>query len=95
MNFRPNPNGDVNGTSFHEVTIHESLDFMVKRLGKPHFENGPSDKIRYEWIFFSDDGRAVTVYDWKTGSSKPKIWNVGGLTKEITVLFKEWFNEVR
>jgi len=94
MNFRPNPNGDVDGTSFHGVTIQESFDFMVKRLGEPHSENHPDDKVRYEWIFFSDDGRAVTIYDWKSGSSRPKIWNVGGLSKEITVLFKEWFNNI-
>lgn len=91
MKFESNPVADISNTSFHDVTIRESFDFMVKMLGEPHSENDPEDKVRYEWIFTNSDGRPVTVYDWKSYSNKPKMWHIGGLNKEDTLQFKQWF----
>lgn len=91
MKFVANPNANVNGTSFHDVVINCSFKHLVNKLGQPHYENHPDDKVRYEWFFTSEDGRAVTLYDWKTYSSAPSLWHVGGLNKEETVLFKNWF----
>jgi hypothetical protein len=94
MEFKQDPEAKVIGTSFHDVTIRESFAFMVKALGEPHSENDPDDKVRYEWVFTNSDGRSVTVYDWKSNSSKPNIWHVGGLNQEDTVLFKHWFSSI-
>lgn len=91
MNFIANLDADVNGTSFHNVTINCSFKQLVNKLGEPHFQNSSEDKVRYEWFFTSDTGKSVTLYDWKTYSSAPNIWHVGGLNKEETVLFRDWF----
>jgi hypothetical protein len=94
MEFKQNPEAEVVGTSFYEVTIRESFAFMVKTLGEPHSEASPEDKVRYEWVFTNSDGRTVTVYDWKSNSNKPNIWHVGGKNREDTLLFREWFDNL-
>ena len=91
MNFTINPDADINGTSFHDVTINCSFKQLVNKLGEPHCYNSSEDKVRYEWFFTSDNGKVVTLYDWKTYSSAPSLWHVGGLNKQETVLFKNWF----
>ena len=91
MNFKLDRKANVNGTSFHDVEIRKNFDDLVALLGKPHYCNDPDDKVRYEWLFISDDGRGVTLYDWKSYSDKPNVWHIGGMTQEITVSFKEWF----
>ena len=94
MNFKLNPDADVNGTSFHDVTINVSFKTLVNKLGEPHCIGDVDDKVRYEWYFTSEDGRNVTLYDWKTYSSSPNFWHIGGLNKEDTVMFKNWINNL-
>jgi len=91
MHFIANPDANINGTSFHDVTIKMDYHLMVKCLGEPHFFGGDGDKTQYEWIFTGEDGNSVTVYDWKSYSKYPKVWNLGGMNKEITARFKDWF----
>ena len=88
MNFIANPDADINFTSFHGVTLELSYPTMVKLLGQPHYRDG--DKTQYEWFFTGEDGNSVTVYDWKSYAEFPNVWNVGGLSKEITQQFKNW-----
>ena len=88
MNFITSPNADSCGTSFHGVTIRQSLDSLLAKLGKPHYEDG--DKTQYEWVFTSEDGRVVTLYDWKSYSTSPSSWHIGGFSKEETQLFANW-----
>lgn len=92
MNFIINPDADINGTSFYEVTINSSFDNLVKKLGEPHCEGSSDDKVRYEWFFTNEAGRPVTLYDWKSYSDNPSVWHVGGLNKEDTLAFKRWIN---
>lgn len=92
MNFIANPDANIDGTSFHGVTIRIDYSDLVKILGNPHSEG--DGKVQYEWFFHSDNGRVVTLYDWESSGPKPKIWNVGGLIKEDTESFKSWFNRI-
>lgn len=92
MNFISNPDADVCGTSFHGVTIHQSLGSLLNKLGAPHYEGG--DKTQYEWFFTSEDGRVITLYDWKSYTDNPSVWNVGGLNKVDTEMFRSWFNRI-
>jgi hypothetical protein len=94
MNFKLNPDANIGGTSFHDVTINHSFDGLVSKLGEPHCVGDYEDKVRYEWFFTSEDGRNVTLYDWKEYSDKPEVWNVGGLNKADTELFKRWFSNL-
>lgn len=94
VSFTSNPEADVDGTSFHDVTIRCNFDLLVKKLGEPHSVGSYEDKVRYEWRFTSDDGRNVTLYDWKAYSDKPNIWHVGGLFKPDTEMFRDWFNKL-
>ena len=94
MNFHLNPDADVNGTCFHDVTIRCSFATLVKKLGEPHCMGDYEDNIRYEWFFTSEDGKNVTLYDWKSYSDNPTVWNVGGLNKSDTEVFRSWFNRI-
>jgi hypothetical protein len=95
MNFNQNPDADVNGTSYHDVQIQMKFDWLVALLGKPHRENDCEDKVQYEWFFTSEDGQPVTLYDWKSNSTNPNIWNVGGHSYKITSQFRDWLYQLK
>lgn len=90
--FKASPGASVCGTSYHGISVKCSFDDMVKKLGKPHASYPPGDKVRYEWVFTSEDGKVVTVYDWKEYCEKPSEWHLGAFNQEETVSFEKWFS---
>ena len=83
------------GTSFWNTVIEVPYDTLVTKLGKPHATYLADEKIQYEWAFKDDQGRVVTVYDWKEyGNRKPSEWHVGGHNHQATEAFKVWFQSL-
>lgn len=92
-------NKSVSGTSFYDVTIHETPANMIKLLGEPHCVGG--DKTNMEWEMETEDGTVFTIYDWKNyggiGMNEVVSWHIGGRSKEDTIkarqeLFGHIFN---
>lgn len=83
--LKPNPNADVNGTSFHDSTVTASLEQLEKAFGPAH-SDGDGYKVSNEWSF-EHDGNPVTLYDWKEGRfprNRQIEWHVGGHNKAAT-----------
>lgn len=84
-------NKSLNGTSFHDVVVHETPANMIKFLGEPHCVAG--DKTNMEWDMETSDGTVFTIYDWKNygGIAMDRVveWHIGGHTKEDTLKARE------
>jgi uncharacterized protein YodC (DUF2158 family) len=87
--FKPNPDADINETSFHGVTVRATLQQMTARFGEPF--PGDGYKTTHEWIF-EGPGFNVAVYDYKYNGAVECKWNVGSLTAEQSRQFKAWFD---
>lgn len=61
-------NQTTDNTSFHKVTIKTTIADLVRVLGEPQFQgNTGDDKVNIEWYCENENGKAVTIYDWKEG----------------------------
>lgn len=59
-------NKDTSGTSFNGTTIETTVQNLRKVLGDPSFEdNTGEDKVNFEWDCEIENGKVVTIYDWK------------------------------
>lgn len=90
--FKPNPDADINETSFHGVTIRATLKQMTERFGEPF--TGDGYKTTHEWIF-EGPGFNVAVYDYKYDGALVSRWNVGSHTAEQSQVFKAWFDSTK
>jgi hypothetical protein len=77
------------GTSFHDSTIHTSVEQLKQILGTPYSVNNDGlDKVNFEWIMETDNGEVFTVYDWKKyrpiSETEEIEWHIGGYGKSIT-----------
>lgn len=90
--FKPNPDADINETSFHSVTVRGTLKQMVARFGEPL--PGDGYKTTHEWIF-EGPGFNVAVYDYKFNGAVECMWHVGTLTPEQSQQFKAWFEATK
>lgn len=105
MNFKPNSNAEISGTSFiTEVTA--SYDALRRALGLPN--DGDGFKVTTEWIVQGDDGSVWTVYDWKATSAydgdlpdvetfltemQPYGWHIGGRQDRPVEPFLGWLKD--
>ena len=90
--FKPNPDADINETSFHGVTVRATLKQMTARFGEPF--PGDGYKTTHERIF-EGPGFNVAVYDYKYNGAVESKWNVGSLTAEQSRQFKAWFDATK
>ena len=57
---------DINGTSFHNITITTSVNELIRVLGEPEYSgNDGEDKINFLWECERENGDVITIYDWK------------------------------
>ena len=90
--YKPVSPSMAGGTAFWDTVIEAPYDVLVEKLGKPPITYLADEKIQYEWAFKDDQGRVVTVYDWKEyGNRRPSEWHVGGHDRQATEAFKAWF----
>jgi len=68
----------ANGTHLQGY-LTTTLDQLTSLLGEPL--EGDGDKTTAEWKIEFEDGRVVTIYDWKLSSAPTYLydWHVGGL----------------
>ena len=101
--FKVNPNADACGTSFKGY-IEASYSRLVELFGEPQECDGYKESG--EWIFESENGDVVTLYDWKQTNlydedypsisefrSQPKAeFTIGGNDKTVANEFIAWLN---
>lgn len=84
---------EVDGTSWHGVTIVATLQDMLKILGEDYES---TDKTTHDWHCKTNDGEVFTVYNWKSGRptlNQKVTWNIGGHSKESTEKAKRELSE--
>lgn len=86
--FKSTPNADPSGTSFHGITIRGSLEKLTKLFGEPM---SCCSKTLHEWTLTHEDGRVVTVYDYKYDGAVAGYWHVGALDQETCLSFRNWY----
>ena len=82
-------NEGAGGTSFHGTEIRTTLGKLIAALGEPQgYFNDGSDKVNIDYDLELEDGRKVTVYDWKEyrqySNDDVIEWHIGGHHKSIT-----------
>lgn len=80
----------INGTSFHNVVINSSINELTQLLGEPsYYDNSGDDKVNVEWECELEDGRVVSLYDWKeyrpVGKDEVIEFHIGGFSKLDTI----------
>ena len=80
----------INGTSFHDVVINLSINELTQLLGEPsYYNNSGDDKVNVEWDCELEDGRVVSLYDWKeyrpVGKDEVIEFHIGGFSKLDTI----------
>jgi hypothetical protein len=80
----------INGTSFHDVVINSSINELTQLLGEPsYYDNSGDDKVNVEWDCELEDGRVVSLYDWKeyrpVGKDEVIEFHIGGFSKLDTI----------
>lgn len=76
----------TDGTSFHNVTFHASVEQLTKAFGEPSMEyNTGEDKVNFEWEMETEDGEVFTIYDWKEyrplGKYEMIEWHIGAKSR--------------
>jgi|VirMetMinimDraft_7_1064189.scaffolds.fasta_scaffold03563_10 hypothetical protein len=64
--------------SYHGVNVRASYTQLSLAFGQGEILN--DDKVSYEWICETEDGRKFTIYDWKEGRfSDDQVieWHIG------------------
>jgi hypothetical protein len=96
--FKADKNADVNGTSYHGISVSATVNQLTEAFGQPHFEGCEDDKVTYEWLFSNDDGDVFTVYDWKhyylISEDSYIDWHIGSKTPELEESLKEFIKKV-
>ena len=75
----------TDGTSFHNVTFHASVEQLTKAFGEPYDNNTGEDKVNFEWEMETEDGEVFTIYDWKEGrplrEDEMIEWHIGAKSR--------------
>jgi hypothetical protein len=101
MNFKVNNDADACGTGLMDY-VTAPYSKLRELLGEPGRSDGY--KVSTEWVFESDDGAVITLYDYKetdlydTGlpsveqfRAKPQHqWHIGGNNHIRALDFKHW-----
>lgn len=84
----------INGTSYHGVTIKASYTQLSLAFGDAEFIG--DDKVSYQWICETEDGKPFTLYDWKEGrfnDEKVIEWHIGSHDKYSSWVAKDEVTE--
>lgn len=83
---------NIDGTSKRATLILGAED-MIKVFGSPEKYNSGDDKVKRIWVYETNDGKVITIYDYKEDREFKDIneWSVGGknVTKAEAVQFIE------
>jgi len=79
----------IQGSSGTNFSLNISLEYLIKKLGKPTQIGSGDNKIQLEWDFI-DNQKVLTIYDYKENKPIHKInyWHIGSkniLNKEIQI----------
>jgi hypothetical protein len=71
-----------NMTSFHGQTFRATVNEIREFCGVPDSVcRDSSDKVQFDWVFETEDGRVFTIYDWKEyrlfGEDETIEWHIG------------------
>jgi hypothetical protein len=86
-------------TSFHGITIKTPPEILTKLFGEPNWDdNTGDDKVNLEWGLEDEDGKVITIYDWKEYrkiyNTETIEWHIGGKGKLETIKAKEKIKEL-
>ena len=82
-------------TSYYGVKVKASYAELSRAFGDVEYI--AADKVSYEWICMTDDGRTFTIYDWKEGNfSEEKVieWHIGSLDIYSSMVAKDEVEEL-
>ena len=54
-----------NMTSFHGHTVRATVEQISQICGSPLYVGSPDEKVQYDWVMETEDGKVFTIYDWK------------------------------
>ena len=79
---------DIDGTSFHGVTIRATVDQLTEAFGEPYDNNTGEDKVNFEWDMETNEGEVFTIYDWKEyrklDLDEKVEWHIGAKSKSVS-----------
>jgi hypothetical protein len=79
---------NVDGTSFHGVTIRATVEQLTNAFGEPDDNNTGEDKVNFVWDMETEEGDVFTIYDWKHYRSldldEVIEWHIGSHSKSIS-----------
>ena len=90
---------NISGTSL-KLEIKAPREFIFETFGRPTWESRLSDveegneKVLEEWVFENQEGRVVTLYDWKLSSLRDQ-WHIGAHDATTAHLFEIWLSELQ
>jgi len=83
---------NVDGTSFHGVTIRATVEQLTNAFGEPDDNNTGEDKVNFVWDMETEEGDVFTIYDWKHYRSldldEVIEWHIGSFSKSISNIAK-------
>ena len=84
---------NVDGTSFHGVTIRATVEQLTNAFGEPDNNNTGEDKVNFVWDMETEEGDVFTTYDWKEYRSlnldEVIEWHIGANSKMISLNAKD------
>jgi len=103
--FKKDSTAVITGTHFH-ATVEASPAALIDLFGAPG--NADGHKVSMEFVFVSEDGDVVTLYDWKATDlyggtrttramlrrqTKPFEFHVGAHKPETATAFLTWLKK--
>lgn len=94
MEFKPNPNANINKTYLWGYVKADYRE-LVAAFGEPHYIQ--LDKGTVQWSFEAEDGRVFTMYDHNEDEMAPSPvglydWHIGG--HGMVDEFMAWANDI-
>lgn len=92
-------NQSANGTSFHGEVFTATVDELIWAIGEPDYDvNDGSDKVNFEWVTETPDGKVFTIYDWKEyrklSKDEPIEWHIGAHDKWTSMEAEKFLNSL-
>lgn len=80
---------ESSGTSYFGSNIITTVNDLIQLFGAPYSEdNSGEDKVNFEWELEDEDGKFITIYDWKEYRklrlNEKIIFHIGGENEFIT-----------
>jgi hypothetical protein len=87
-------NDGASYTSYHGVKIKASYAQLSLAFGDAEYIG--DEKVSYQWICETEDGKPFTLYDWKEGrfnDEKVIEWHIGSLDRYSSLVAKDEVTE--